>query len=158
MFHTILPFILFGDNMDNLINLIPYKFKNQVLRTQFTEDGEILFCFADVCEALEISNPNSEAADILKEFEIPTLNVRTIQHETGLAQTTFITEPQLYFVMMRSYLESAKSFRQWVINEILPDLHKKGYYILTEKLIKNLTREQHAKMLKTLYKEYANVD
>lgn len=157
MFHTIPPFILSGDSMDSLTNLIPYNFKNQVLRTQFTEDGEILFCLMDVCKALGISDPSTEAGFIREEFNVKTLNTGIIQHETGFVHTTFITEPQLYYVMMEPYAEKAKSFRQWIINEVLPDLHKKGYYILTEKLIKNLTKEQHAKMLKALYKDYANL-
>ena len=144
--------------MDSLNNLLPYKFKNHVLRTQFTEEGEILFCFDDVCKALELSNPSEEAAFIRKEFKVPTLNVRTIQHETGFAQATFITEPQLYYVMMSSYTEKAKSFRQWVVNEILPALHKKSHCIFAERLIENLTREELVKMLKALYKEHANAD
>ena len=39
-----------------------------------------------------------------------------------------ITEPQLYFVMMRSRSAVARKFRQWIVNEVLPALHSKGYY------------------------------
>lgn len=41
---------------------------------------------------------------------------------------TFITEPQLYFVLMRSDKPKAKPFRQWVINEVLPSIRKTGSY------------------------------
>lgn len=169
MFHTILPFILSGDIMNNLI---AYSFKDQALRTQFTEEGEPLFCLADICEVLELTNPSSIAASIKEEFEIPKLNLGIIQRETGPIEAIFITEPQLYFVMMRSRAAKAKPFRQWVVNEVLPSIRKKGYYTLKEhnrdillrkleflKLClntENITEEQHAKMLETLCKEYAN--
>ena len=40
-----------------------------------------------------------------------------------------ITEPQLYFVLMRSDKPKAKPFRQWVVNEVLPSIRKQGYYL-----------------------------
>ena len=56
-------------------DLIAYNFKDQVLRTQFTEGGEPLFCLADICEVLELSNPSSVASSIKEEFETPKLNL-----------------------------------------------------------------------------------
>lgn len=41
---------------------------------------------------------------------------------------TFITEPQLYFVMMRSRAKVAHEFRQWICNEVLPSIRKNGAY------------------------------
>lgn len=49
-------------------DLIAYSFKDQVLRTQFNEEGEPLFCLADVCEVLELTNPSSVATSIREEF------------------------------------------------------------------------------------------
>lgn len=48
--------------------LIAYSFKDQVLRTQYSEEGEPLFCLADICEVLELSNPSSVASAIKEEF------------------------------------------------------------------------------------------
>lgn len=56
------------------------------------------------------------------------LNTGVIQRETGPVQATFITEPQLYFVLMRSRSEQARPFRQWVVNEVLPSIRKTGAY------------------------------
>ena len=39
-----------------------------------------------------------------------------------------ITEPQLYFVLMRSDKPKAKPFRQWVVGEVLPSIRKHGFY------------------------------
>lgn len=169
MFHTILPFILSEDIMNNLI---AYSFKDKVFRTQLTEEGEPLFCLADICEALELTNPSSVAASIKEEFELPKLNLGSFDTGYGEKDLIMLTEPQLYFVLMRSRAEKAKPFRQWVVNEVLPAIRKKGYYTLKEnkrdtllrKLeflkmclsTENITGEQHAKMLETLCKEYAN--
>lgn len=153
-------------------DLIAYSFKNQVFRTQLTEEGEPLFCLVDICEALELTNPSSVAASIKEEFSCPKLNLGQVSDPSGAKNVIFITEPQLYFVLMRSRSEKAKPFRQWVVNEVLPAIRKKGYYTLKEnkrdtllrKLeflkmclsTENITEEQHAKMLETLCKEYAN--
>lgn len=153
-------------------DLIAYSFNDQVLRTQFTEEGEPLFCLADICEVLELSNPSSVASSIKEEFETPKLNLGVIERETGPCEATFITEPQLYYVLMRSKAKKARPFRQWVVNEVLPSIRKKGYYavaeskkdVLLRKLeflkmclnTNNVTEEQHAAMLKELCNEYAH--
>lgn len=154
-------------------DLIAYSFKDQVFRTQIADEGEPLFCLADICTVLELTNPTHTANALKEEFGSPTLNVGLIMDANNhTQQATFITEPQLYFVMMRSRAEKAKPFRQWVVNEVLPAIRKKGYYTLKEnkkdtllrkleflKLClstENITEEQHAKMLETLCKEYAN--
>ena len=57
------------------------------------------------------------------------LNTGHLTDDLGRVQTaTFITEPQLYFVMMRSRSEQAKPFRQWVVSEVLPSIRKTGRY------------------------------
>jgi hypothetical protein len=42
-----------------------------------------------------------------------------------------ITEPQLYFVMMRSNSKIAREFRQWICNEVLPSIRAQGAYVAT---------------------------
>lgn len=56
------------------------------------------------------------------------LNTGVIQRETGPVEAIFLTEPQLYFVMMRSRSDKARPFRQWVVNEVLPSIRKTGKY------------------------------
>lgn len=160
-------------------DLIAYSFKDQVLRTQYSEEGEPLFCLADICEVLELSNPSSVASAIKEEFlvEGPKKNLdplykETVDTEGGPQKFIFITEPQLYYVLMRSKAKKARPFRQWVVNEVLPSIRKKGYYAVAEskkdvllrklEFLKmclntdNVTEEQHAAMLKELCNEYAN--
>ena len=88
-----------------------------------------LFCLKDVCEILEISNNSDVKASIINEFGDGVDLIYPIVDNLGRTQeATFITEPQLYFVLMRSDKRKAKPFRQWVINEVLPSIRKTGGY------------------------------
>ena len=85
-------------------------------------DTEPMFCLADVCKALEISNP-SKVAQRLDEDERTKL-------ELGRAgETNFITESGLYAVVLRSDKPNARSFRKWVTSEVLPSIRKNGGYL-----------------------------
>lgn len=88
-----------------------------------------LFCLKDVCDVLEIQNHKDVKASIVNEFGDGVGLIYPIVDNLGRTQeATFITEPQLYFVLMRSDKRKAKPFRQWVINEVLPSIRKTGGY------------------------------
>lgn len=109
-------------------DLTVFNYNTNVIRTQATDEGEPLFCLADICKVLELSNPSVVASQVKEEFETPKLNLGVIQRETGPVEAAFITEPQLYFVLMRSRSENARPFRQWVVNDVLPSIRKTGGY------------------------------
>lgn len=105
-----------------------YAFNNIEVRTARTEQGEPIFCLADVCKCLDISDPSNTVRQIKEEFEGSVLNTAPFETTGGVQNLTMITEPQLYFVMMRSRSEHARTFRQWVCNEVLPSIRKTGSY------------------------------
>lgn len=109
-------------------NLINFNYNTNVIRTQVTDEGEPLFCLADICKVLELSNPSVVATQIKEEFSCPKLNLGQVSDPSGAKSVTFITEPQLYFVLMRSRSENARPFRQWVVNDVLPSIRKTGSY------------------------------
>ena len=105
-------------------------FKNENLgeiRVVFI-DNEPLFCLADICRALGIQNPTDTANAIKAEFEAPRLNLLPLETAGGTQNFTMITEPQLYFVLMRSNKAEAKEFRKWINTEVLPTIRKTGSY------------------------------
>lgn len=111
-----------------------YDFHNSNIRIITSENNEILFCLADVCTVLQLANPNHAVNSIKDEFSIPTLNVGVVTRPDGSRiEANFITEPQLYFVMMRSRAKVAREFRQWICNEVLPSIRKTGGYTLAQK-------------------------
>lgn len=110
-------------------NLTSFYYHDAVVRTQYDDNGEPLFCLADVCKVLELNGTENTARQLKEEFECPVLNTGHLIDDLGRIQTaTFITEPQLYFVMLRSRSEQAKPFRQWVVNKVLPAIRKTGQY------------------------------
>ena len=88
-----------------------------------------LFCLRDVCDILGIVNNSDVKTSIIKEFGDDLDLIYPISDNLGRQQNaTFITEPQLYFILMRSDKPKAKPFRQWVVNDVLPQIRKTGSY------------------------------
>lgn len=86
-----------------------------------TKDNEPMFCLADVCKALDISNP-SKVVQRLDDDE------RTKLELGRQGETNFVTESGLYAVILRSDKPNAKKFRKWVTGEVLPSIRKTGRY------------------------------
>lgn len=72
----------------------------------------------------------------------------------GIQTVNYITEGDLYRLIIRSKLESAQLFESWVFDEILPSIRKHGAYVMPE-LIEELQRntEKNAELLKSLAEE-----
>ena len=116
--------------MSNSTQISTYDFHKSNIRVITSENGVILFCLADVCTVLQLANPNHAVNSIKEEFSIPTLNVGMVTRPDGSRiEANFITEPQLYFVMMRSRAKVAREFRQWICNEVIPEIRKRGAYV-----------------------------
>lgn len=114
-------------------NLSVYNFHNSNIRVEQNDKGEVLFCLADVCASLQLTNANNIVNQIKEEFSIPMLNIGMVTRPDGSRiEVNFITEPQLYFVMMRSRAKVAREFRQWICNEVLPSIRKNGSYVQKE--------------------------
>lgn len=112
------------------------------------ENGEPLFCLSDLAHSLELVNPTMVKTQVEDEFDtpLPKFNldrvVGTKKDGTPAIQNapySFVTESQLYFVIMRSKSDKARAFRKWVTKEVLPSLRKNGGYIAGQE---NMTPEQ----------------
>lgn len=113
---------------------LTYNFHDSNIRVEQTDKGEVLFCLADVCKSLNLSTPAKTANQIKEEFELGELNSCSYDTGYGVKEFTMITEPQLYFVMMRSNSKIAREFRQWICNEVLPEIRKNGSFNLKKEL------------------------
>lgn len=89
-----------------------------------TEDDEPMFCLADVCKALEISNVGN-VKQRLSEKGIHTADTLT---KGGMQKMIFISEANLYKTIFQSRKESAERFTDWVTGEVLPSIRKTGGY------------------------------
>lgn len=110
------------------------------------ENGEPLFCLTDLAYSLDFRDGNNLKAQILAEYDNKPLYMFNMDRVVGTkkdgtpaiqnAPYSFITESQLYFVLMRSKSTKAKPFRQWVTNEVLPSIRKTGSYNVTQSQFK----------------------
>ncbi|EAJ7530254.1 hypothetical protein A0X68_07980 [Campylobacter jejuni] len=115
------------------MNLEIFKKDDLQVRVIKDDNNEPLFCLSDVCKILELTNPSMVKDAILREFEIPKLNLGVIESTNNRRlEASFIDEPQLYYVMNNSRSKNAKHFRHWVNKEVLPSIRKKGYYSINQ--------------------------
>ena len=102
------------------------------------EDGNYLFCAKDVAEALGYAVPRKAIHDhcryVLKR------NVPHPQSESKSVQMMFVSEGDVYRLIVHSKLPSAERFERWVFDEVLPSLRRNGIYI-TDPLVRQFARD-----------------
>ena len=135
-------------------NLTSYNFHNSDIRVVQNDKGEVLFCLADVCASLNLSQSNKTANQIKEEFGGTELNSTPLKTKGGVQQCTMITEPQLYFVMMRSNSKIAREFRQWICNEVLPSIRAHGAYVAKSESKEPATKKWYIEQLTALFESY----
>lgn len=108
------------------------------IRTVLSPSNEPMFCLADVCRVLEITN----AGDVKKRMKscyvdniyIPTPQISHGKDtgQTKMKEMTFIGEPNLYRCIFQSRKPEAEKFQDWIFNEVLPELRKSGGYMVNK--------------------------
>lgn len=96
------------------------------IRTSVTGSGEPLFCLADVCKALDLSNPR----DVKRRLQQKGVCTTDTPTNGGIQQLNFITEPNLYKCIFQSRKKEAEQFQDWVCGEVLPSIRKSGGYMV----------------------------
>ena len=91
------------------------------------EDGKVLFCGADVAAALGYSNPRKALIDHCKG-----VTKRDTLTAGGTQSVSFISEGDVYRLIVSSKLPKAQEFEVWVFDTVLPALRKTGGYIAGE--------------------------
>lgn len=87
-----------------------------------------LFCLADICKILGLTNPSSVAKRIDEEYRAK-IDIGRDNQAVGNTIATFVTEPGLYSVILGSDSKNAKPFKKWVFEEVLPAIRKTGGYV-----------------------------
>lgn len=99
------------------------------VRTLETNDGKVLFCGADIANALGYSNTRKALADHCKGVtKCDTLT------KGGKQSLSFIPEGDVYRLIAHSKLPKAEAFEKWVFEEVLPEIRKTGSYSLNKPL------------------------
>ncbi len=98
-----------------------------------TINNEPMFCLADICRILELSQPSKVKERLLEKGvrSIPTLT------NGGTQKLLYVNESNLYKTIFQSRKESAERFSDWVTSEVLPSIRKHGIYA-TDKVIDDI--------------------
>lgn len=96
------------------------------VRALAAEDGTELFCAKDVAQALGYKNTQDAIGKhchgVAKRYPIVDQLGRT-------QEARFITEPDVFRLIVGSKLPSAQRFEAWLFEEVLPAIRKRGAYV-----------------------------
>jgi prophage antirepressor-like protein len=97
-----------------------------------TIDGKLYFPATECAKILRYTNPQKAIRDHCRAEGCA---VRSVIDRLGRTQNRkFITEGNLYRLIIRSHLPAADRFERWVFDEILPTLRKYGAFATDETL------------------------
>jgi prophage antirepressor-like protein len=88
-------------------------------------EGEIWFVASDVAKTLGYSRPSEATKRHCKEKGTSIQRITTLGGEQPM---TVINEPNVYRLIIKSQLPSAEKFEEWLFEEVIPSIRKKGYY------------------------------
>lgn len=105
-------------------DLIPFDFHGSKIRV-VEIDGAPWFVAADVCFVLGYRNSRDAVAKHVRESQRGVSRIATSSAEQAM---TVINEGGLYRLMMRARTVLADEFQDWVTDEVLPAIRKRGSY------------------------------
>ena len=101
-----------------------FSFENSQVRTTGTAENP-LFVAVDIATVLGYSNARKAVyAHVDEEDRLKAI----VETEGGKQEVVCVNESGLYALIFGSKLESAKRFKRWVTNEVLPAIRKQGRY------------------------------
>lgn len=101
------------------------NFQQNSVRTVADNKGELWFLANDVCEILGYSNPRQAVQKNCKEKGVSNRYTPTRGGEQSM---TYINEPNLYRLIIKSRKPAAEAFEEWVMETVLPTIRKTGGY------------------------------
>jgi len=119
------------------------------VRIAQTEQGEPLFCLADVARVLDLT-----PSKVAQRLEDDVLSRYTIPDSLGRQQVTnFVNEDGLYDIILDSRKPEAKRFRKWITSDVLPTIRKHGAYMTDQTIEQALLNPDTVIKLATSLKE-----
>lgn len=88
-------------------------------------EGEIWFVASDVAKTLGYAKPSNAINSHCKSKGTLKQGIPT---NSGQQLMTIINEPNVYRLIIKSKLPSAEKFEEWLFEEVIPSIRKKGYY------------------------------
>ncbi|MCH8694312.1 Bro-N domain-containing protein [Neisseria gonorrhoeae] len=99
------------------------NFQQNSVRTVADNKGELWFLANDVCEILGYTNPRRTVDLHCKSRGV---TKRYTPTTSGEQEMTYINEPNLYRLIIKSRKPAAEAFEEWVMETVLPAIRKTG--------------------------------
>ena len=143
--------------MKNQVQFSAFTFKSNSVRVITDKNQEPWFCGTDVCDILGYSNSRDA---ISKHCKAGGVAKRYTPTKSADQEMTFINEPNLYRLIIKSRKPEAEPFEAWVFEEVLPQIRKTGKYQLQPQqlalpMVNDDFKQAMAKMV-TYASQYAN--
>lgn len=100
-----------------------FNYQEQQVRTVL-KDNQPWFVAKDVCEILEIKN----SRDAVSRLDDDEKGVDSIDTLGGKQNMILVNEPGLYSLIIGSKKQEAKSFKRWIIHDVIPSIRQTGRY------------------------------
>lgn len=120
------------------------------VRVATTENGEPLFCAKDVAMALGYADT---ADAISRHCKSGKKVFRPHANGIGGVNVVYISEKDVYRLIMRSNLPDAEKFQDWVCDDVLPSIRKHGAYMTQDVIERTLQDPDYLIQLATTLKE-----
>lgn len=101
-----------------------YDFHGAAIRIH-TDGDTVEYCARDVAAALGYTNPMKAVRDHCRGER----NVHPLQTAGGMQEAMFISEGDVYRLIVSSQLPAAVEFEHWLFDEVVPSIRRTGGYI-----------------------------
>ncbi len=91
-------------------------------------EGEPWFVASDVAKALGYADPSRAVVEHCKKQKKSTILVNNQYGNTTPLNQSIIPESDVYRLVMRSNLPSAVEFQDWICEEVIPEIRRRGFY------------------------------
>ncbi|MCV9380462.1 phage antirepressor KilAC domain-containing protein [Aeromonas hydrophila] len=108
-----------------MTNLISKAFEGHNIRIITDQQGDPWFVAKDVAIALGYR----DAANMTRNLRVNQKGTLPVSTPSSTQMMTVITETGLYLAVLKSRIESAERFQDWVTDEVLPSIRKHGGYL-----------------------------
>ncbi len=103
------------------------------LTTIINGNGDVFFIGKEVANTLGYTNPSKAISDHVREkhrLELDNETLLSFGIDLGQRGGTLISEAGMFSLVMKSKLEKAEEFQDWVSEEVLPTIRKTGSYAI----------------------------
>ena len=145
-------------------NLVELEFDNTNVRMLLDKENNIWFCAKDACRALGLVNSRKATMELDSK---DVTNSYTLETAGGSQLATFVNEPGLYELILKSRKPEAKKFKHWITHDVIPSIRKTGSYSIkkepneqTSQLINNTQNliEQTTALIEKIKQDQPYVD